>query len=250
MANQAGGTARELYAAADEALVEASFRTGDSSVAERLLGEVRARAARDADPQTEAFALGGLGMALHYRSIARLIAGQEPVDDQVAAEEQVMDRALAIWREISNAAGYAWGLFGVGLVWQVLRRDWDTAMRYFWPAFGLAEAVEESGDLYGCSEIHRHVGFYYLVEDARPREAVRRLAHSLSLRERIGDPRRLPSALTSLAEAELAAGNPAQAVPLLTRAVRTAREASLLPWRLDHAEDTLHEAEAALSATR
>jgi hypothetical protein len=32
-------------------------------------------------------------------------------------------------------------------------------MRYFWPAFGLAEAVEESDDLYWASEIHRHVGF-------------------------------------------------------------------------------------------
>jgi hypothetical protein len=245
MVTQASRTARELYA--DEALVEASFCTGDFAEPERLLGDVQARAAREGDRETEAFALGGLGIALQYRSIARLIAGQEPIDDEVAAEEELMGRALDIWRDTSNVAGYAWGLFGVGVAWQVLRRDWDAAMRYFWPAFGLAEAVEESGDLYGCSEIHRHLGFYYLVADVRPREAVRRLACSLGLRERIGDPRRIPSALTSLAEAELAAGTPAGAVPLLTRAVRLAREANLLPWRVDDAEQTLRQAEAALA---
>jgi hypothetical protein len=65
-------------------------------------------------------------------------------------------------------------------------------MPYLWQAFGLAEAVEESGDLYGRSEICRHVGFYYLAEDVRPTEAVRQLGHSLALRERIGDPAGCP----------------------------------------------------------
>jgi hypothetical protein len=46
-------------------------------------------------------------------------------------------------------------LLGLGLVFQVLRGDWAAAMPYFWRSFGLAEAVEESGDLYGRSEIHR-----------------------------------------------------------------------------------------------
>ena len=102
-------------------------------------------------------------------------------------------RALALSQEAGDTAGTARGMFGVGLVLQVLRRDWDAAMRYFWQAFGLAEALEESGDLYGRSEIHRHIGFYYLVEDVRPREAVRQLGHSLALRERLGDPRRIPA---------------------------------------------------------
>ena len=61
-----------------------------------------------------------------------------------------------------------------------MRRDWDAGMPYLWQAFGLAEAVEESGDLYAASEIHRHLGFYYLYEDARPREAVRQLGRSLA----------------------------------------------------------------------
>jgi hypothetical protein len=73
---QPGRTARQFWAAADEALTEAAFRTGEFAEAERL--------------------------------------------------------------------------FGVGLVFQVLRRDWAAAMPYFWPSFGLAEAVEESGDLTCC----------------------------------------------------------------------------------------------------
>jgi len=133
----------------------------------------------------------------------------------------------------------------MGLVHQVLRRDWRAAMPYFWQAFGLAEAMEESGDRYGRSEVHRHVGFYYLVEDVRPREAVRQLGHSLALRERLGDPRLLPSALVALGEAELAAGHAPRAVELLRRAVPLAHDAALLPWRIADAEQTLRQAEAA-----
>jgi hypothetical protein len=245
MVTQTNGTARQRYAAADEALIEAAFCTGEFDTPQRLFGEAQVQAAAEGDRRTEAFALGGLGMTQAYRNIARLIAGAEPDEAAVAAEADLMDRALAIWRETGDPAGTAWGLFCVGLVWQVMHRDWDTAMTYFWPAFGLAEAVEESGDLYGCSEIHRHVGFHYLIDDVRPGEAVRRLAYSLSLRERIGDPRRLPSALTALGEAELAAGHPARAAGLLSRAVRLGREHGLLPWRINDAEETLRKAEEA-----
>jgi tetratricopeptide (TPR) repeat protein len=246
MVMRTDGTAGQRQAEADEALVEAAFRTGDFAKPQRLFGEVQAQAAAGGDRRAEALGLGGLGMTLHYRNITRLIAGTDPDQAEVAAEAEVLDRALAIWRETGDAAGTAWGLFGVGLVWQVLRGDWDTAMTYFWPAFGLAEALEDSGDLHGCSEIHRHVGFHYLVDDVRPAEAVRRLAYSLSLRERIGDPRRLPSAMVSLGQAELAAGNPARAAGLLERAVQLSRENGLLAWRIRDAGETLREARQAL----
>ena len=120
-------------------------------------------------------------------------------------------------------------------------------MPYLWQAFGLAEAVEESGNLYGRSEICRHVGFYYLSGDIRPGEAVRQLRYSLALRERLGDPRLVPSALVALGEAEAAAGNPRRAAQLFGRAVTLAREAGLLPWRIRDAEENLREAEAALA---
>jgi tetratricopeptide (TPR) repeat protein len=242
-----GRVARDLFITADEALVQAAFCTGEFTAAERLFGEARAVAARDGDQEAEARALGGLGMTHHYRNIAALVGGRAPADADIAAEDDLMRQALALSRQAGDTAGTARALFGVGLVLQVLRRNWDAAMRYFWQAFGLAEAVEESGDLYGRSEIHRHVGFYYLVEDVRPREAVRQLGHSLALRERLGDPRRIPSALVALGEAEMAAGNFPRAVELLRRAVPIANEAALLPWRIADAEHNLREAEAAAS---
>jgi hypothetical protein len=242
------GTARALCEAAEEALTEAAFRTGELAQAERLFDAARTRAGRDGDRETEALALGGLGLVLHHRCLAGLVAGRAPADAEVAAEEELMRRALAGWLPTGDPAGTARGLFGVGLVLQVLRRDWAAAMPYFWQAYGLAEAAEERGDLYGCSEIHRHLGFYYLIVDVRPGEAVRRLGYSLALRERLGDPRPIPSALVALGQAELAAGQPRRSVELLTRAVRLAREARLLPWRVHDAERNLAEAEAALTA--
>lgn len=256
MATRAGGvggkqagSARELCAAAGEALAEAGFCTGEFTSAAELFAQARASAERDGDRKAEATAIGGLGMTVHYRNIARLVSDLRPGGEDVAAEEALMRQALSIWQEIGEAAGTALGLFGMGLVFQVLHRDWAAAMPYFWQAYGLAEALSESGDLYGRSEVHRHLGFYYLYSDFRPREAVRQQGHSLAWRERLGDPRRIPSALVALSEAELAAGNPARAVGLASRAVTLARDARLLPWRVADAGECLHRAEAALAAT-
>lgn len=226
-------------------MIEAAFCTGEFADVERLFAEAEAIAARDGDREGAALAASGLGMTHHYRNIANLVTGDAVADVDVAAEEDLMRRALGRWQETDHAAGAARGLFGMGLVFQVLHRDWSAAMPYFWQAFGLAEAMEESGDRYGRSEVHRHVGFYYLVEDVRPREAVRQLEHSLTLREQLGDPRRIPSALVSLGDAELAAGNTARAVDLLRRAVPMSHGAALLPWRIADAERSLSQAEAA-----
>ena len=246
MTTPPGLAARALCAAADEALTEASFRTADFAEAERLFTEARDLAAGDGDRDGEALAVTGLGMTRHGRNITRLAGGAALSDADVAAEEELMRGALAAWRETGDAAGTARALFGLSLVFQVLRRDWDAGMPYLWQAFGLAEAVEESGDLYGASEIHRHVGFYYLYKDVRPGEAVRQLGHSLVLREQLGDLRRLPSALVALGQAELAAGEPRRAAESLYRAVELARAGGLLAWRIRDAEQNLVEAEAAV----
>jgi hypothetical protein len=240
--------ARALCAAADEALTEASFLTADFTEAERLFADARDIAAREGDREGAALAVTGLGMTMHGRNITRLVGGGALSDADVAGEEELMRRALAAWAETGNAAGTARALFGVSLVFQVLRQDWDAGMPYLWQAFGLAEAVEESGDLYGASEIHRHVGFYYLHKDVRPAEAVRRLGYSLALRERLDDLRRVPSALVALGQAELAAGEPRRAAEHLYRAVELARAGGLLSWRILDAEQTLAEAEAAVRA--
>ena len=184
------GAARSLCMAADEALTAAAFCTGDFAEADRLFTQARALAARAGDWAGEAFAVGGQGLVLHHRNLAKLIDGATPDDADVEAEEELMRRALVIWQETGDAAGTARGLFGMSLVFQVLRRDWDAGMPYLWQAFGLAEAAEEAGDLYGRSEIHRHLGFYYFAADPRPQEAMRQLGHSLALREKLGDPNR------------------------------------------------------------
>jgi hypothetical protein len=248
MMGESGSAARDLCAAGDDALAEAGFRTGEFAAAEQLFADARAAAAADGDREGEALAVGGLGMTLHYRNIAALSGGLAPADADVAAEEELMRQALAIWQETGDTVGTARALFGMGLVFQVLHRDWAAAMTYYWQAFGLAEAVEEGGDLYLRSEIHRHLGFYYLVADIRPREAVRQLGHSLLLRERLGDSRRIPSGLVALSAAEIAAGNPKRAVELAARAVSMAGEARLLPRRIREAEQSLSEAREALSA--
>lgn len=240
-------TVHELCLAADEALTEASFRTGEFTGAERLLRDALTRATGAGDRAGEARAVSGLGRVHHLRNVATLATGGEPAEADIAAQEELAGRALALWQETGDSAGTGRALFDMSLVFQVLRRDWATGMRYLWPAVGLAEAVEEGGDLYGRSEILRHLGFYYLYEDDRPREAVRQFGHSLAIRERIGDQRLIPSALVALGSAELARGNPQQAVALLTRAVTVARNASLLPWRIQDAEDTLREAKAAVT---
>ena len=248
MTTPPGLAVRALCAAADEALTEASFLTADFTEAERLFSQARDLAAGDGDRGGEGLAVTGLGMTQHGRNIARLVVGAAPSDADVAAEEELMRRALTCCQEGGDAASTARALFGMSLVFQVLRRDWDAAMPYLWQAFGLAEAVEESGDLYAASEIRRHLGFYYLYKDIRPEEAVRQLGRSLALRERLGDLRRMPSALVALGHAELAAGDPRRATEHLYRAVELARAGGLLPWRIQDAEETLAEAEAAVRA--
>ena len=248
MTTPPGLAAKALCAAADEALIEGSFRTGDFAEAERLFTDARDIAARDGAAKCVALAITGLGLTAHSRNINRLASGEKVPEDDIAAEESLMREALAAWEKTGNSAGIGRALWGLSLVFQVLRQDWNGGMTYLWPAFGLAEAVEEAGDLYGASEIHRHVGFYYLYRDPRPAEAVRRLAHSLALRERIGDLRRVPSALVALGHAELAAGDARRAAACAYRAVELARAGGLLEWRLRSAEEILTKAEAALGA--
>jgi hypothetical protein len=181
----------------DETLAEAAFCTGDFAAPERRYQAALAAATRDRDREAEARATGDLGIMHHYRNIAQLIDGKTLDEATITAEEELMQRALDPWRSTQDDAGTATAMFGAGLVHQVLRRDWAAAMPYFWQAFGLAEAVADSGDLYGCSEIHRHIGFNYLVQDVRPGEAVRRPRYSLELRERLRDQRLIPSGLVA-----------------------------------------------------
>lgn len=229
-------SASYLLAAGAEAMIEAAFRTGDYTDAEAMLQSALVRARADGDRFTESAGLDRLGWLMHFQALDQ---GLDQADAD--AEEALFQQALAIRRDIEDLAGVAGSLFGVGLVHQVLRRDWDAAMPYYWEALALAD---EHGDEITRSEVHRHVGFFYLVRDVQPDKARHHLRISQQLREVHGDPRWIPSGTLALGQAELRLGNRAEAVRHLREAVRQAREARLRRERIEAAEESLRRAES------
>lgn len=236
-------TVAELLAAVEDALAEALFRTGDYGPVRKMLTQAQANAEAAGDQASRARALDLLGMVAHSENITRLMTGGTIQAGDIQAEERLFRQALTAWQETGARAATARSLFGLGLVYQVLHRDWDAAMPYYWRALDLAYAPDSDGDLYLRSEVHRHVGFYFLVENEQPARALRHLQLSLDLREELGDPRRIPSGQVALARAELAAGHRERAIELLTSAVTQAREAGLLAERIADAESALREAQ-------
>ena len=235
----------ELLAAAEEEFAEAGFRTGDFARVRELLAGALAGAEQAGDLAGRARALDLLAMVAHYDNITKLMSGHSIPAQEIDAEERLFRQALAAWQAAGQQPATAQALFGLGLVYQVLHSDWTSAMPYFWQALELVEANDAGSDLYLRSEVHRHVGFYFLAADEQPAEAVRHLRLSLDLREQLGDPRRIPSGQVALAQAELAAGHRGRAIDLLRAAVAQAREAGLLAERIQDAERALRDAEAA-----
>jgi tetratricopeptide (TPR) repeat protein len=229
-------SAAELLAAGAEALVEAGFRTGDYEGIKETLEEARDRAVADGDRATEAAAIDRLGMLMHFRALDR---DRESAD--AVAEEALFLQALAIRREIGDPAGTAESLFDVGLVHQVLRRNWDDAMPYFLEAMTLAE---EHGDALLRSEVHRHIGFHYMVFDVQPAKALDHLRRSFELRDEYGDPRWIPSGTVAIGLAELVAGNREVTIGQLRLALRQMREVGIHARRIERAEELLRRAES------
>jgi len=235
----------ELLEAGWDALIEAGFRTGDFVPARKLLEAARTRAVEDGEIAAEAAALDGMGMLAHYSSVVTLLSGGTVTEADADAEEAFFQRALGLHLEADDIPGSAQSLFGIGLVSQVLRGDWVSAVPHFRQALTIVE--EDAGvDLYTRSEVHRHIGFYYLVEAGEPEVAVRHLRASLDLREELGDPRRIPSGRTALAQAHLAAGDRCRAIDLLERAVTEAERAGLTQDRINDAKQALREAQQTL----
>jgi tetratricopeptide (TPR) repeat protein len=230
-------SAAALLAAGNEAMTEAAFRTGDFAAAEQMLNEARAVAEQTGDRAGEAAALDRLGMLMHFRQLD----GDFALAD-TAAEEALFQRALTIRRDIADLAGAADSLFGIGLVHQVFSEDWDTAMPYYWEALGLAE--QHAGPL-SRSEVHRHIGFYYLVVDVEPERALFHLQTSHDLRAEHGDERWIPGGTVALGEALVAAGRRGEGVQRMREALQQARAAGLRPQRIAWIEQSLAEAEAA-----
>ncbi|MFF5294082.1 tetratricopeptide repeat protein [Paractinoplanes globisporus] len=231
-------TAGALLAAGSEALSEAAFRTGDYLHAQQLLEAALQRARQTRDRIDEAAALTRLGMLLHYEALNGDLSRAD-----WAAEERLFQQALAIQREADDPGGAAESLFGLGLVHQVLRGDWATALPFYREALTLAERY---ADELVRSEVHRHLGFYYVYAVGDPVQGLRHLRMSQVLRERYGDPRRVATGTLALGEAELAAGNRAEAVRLLQEAVNQARSVGLSELRIGWAERALEEASKGL----
>src|SRR5690349_18041463 len=113
------GNSDKLLAGGTESLMAASFGLGDYADAQAQLEAARDQAASDGDQRTEAGALAKLAMVLHYQAL-----DNDRDASNADAEEALFRQALAIQREIDDPAGIAESLFGIGLVHQVLRKDW------------------------------------------------------------------------------------------------------------------------------
>jgi len=225
-----------LLADGNEAMIEAAFRTGDFAPAEELLTAARAQAVEIQDRAAEAAAIDRLGMLMHFRAL-----GEDLAHADTAAEEALFQQALIIRREIGDLAGAADSLFGIGLVHQVFSDDWATAMPYYWEALALAE--QHAGPL-SRSEVHRHVGFFYLVSDVQPERALFHLRTSAELRDEHGDPRWIPGGLLALGEALIATGEREEGLRLLREAVEQGRKVGFPPQRMAWMDESLAAAEA------
>ena len=230
------GTTGDTLAAGNEAMVEAAFRTGDYEAAERTFQELLTRARADGDRALEAAVLDRQAMLMHFRAL----------DDDLGkadseGEEALFQQALEIRRDLGDPAGTAESLFGVGLVHQVLRQDWDAAMPYYWEALDLAD---RHGDLLLRSEVHRHLGFYYAMSDLQSDKALEHLRVSHELRAELGDPRWIPGGTIALGIAELADGLREQGLAHVRESIAQAREAGLSTHRLAWMQEFLAKAEA------
>ncbi|HEX4725105.1 MAG TPA: hypothetical protein VH333_21515 [Pseudonocardiaceae bacterium] len=229
-------TAGELLAAGTEALTAASFAMGDWADAQAKLESALRRAVADGDRRVEAATQDKLAMVLHYQALEN---NRDP--SNADAEEELFRQALTTQREIEDLAGVAESLFGIGLVRQVLRRDWATAMPYYREALELAN---RHADAYIRSECHRHVGFYHFAEENDPDKALEQLAVSLRLREEWGDPRSISGGTLAIGQIELLAGRHADATEHLRAAVEQMARAGVGGRHAEQGAEWLRRAEA------
>lgn len=228
--------AEKLLVEGKEALRTASFGTDDFDGAQAKLELARDRAVSEDDRQAEAAALDALAMVLHYRALEnnRDVSNAD-------AEESLFRQALEIQREIDDPGGIAESLFGVGLVYQVLWRDWATAMPYYREALELAD---QHADAYVRSECYRHVGFYYFAEEHDVDNALEFLHTSLRLREQGGDLRSVSAGTLAIGQIELLGGRHEDAAGHLRTALEQMRAAGVGGRHLEQGTEWLRRAEA------
>jgi tetratricopeptide (TPR) repeat protein len=161
------GRADELLTQACVALPKAAYETGDFDAVEALLGDALGLAAAEGDLGNQAAALDLQGQLRHFRTIDLPRAEWQTVD--AGPEQELFEQALAIRRQLGDAADIAESLLHLGWLHHVLRGEPDVAMPLFREALAL---VEPGGDVHVRSELHRHIGFYVLLEERQPEEAL------------------------------------------------------------------------------
>lgn len=234
------GIAEKMLADGTEALMAASFGQADFDAARAALQEARAQAVAEGDRRVEAAALDKLAMVLHYEAL-----DNDRDASNADAEEALFQEALAIQREIGDLAGVAESLFGVGLVHQVLRQDWASAMPFYREALPLAD---QHADAYVRSECYRHLGFYYSAEEHDADAALEHLNTSQRLREEWGDARSSAIGVLAIGQIELIAGRHADAAGHLREAQEQMERAGVGGRRVATAREWLRRAEAGESA--
>lgn len=173
-----------------------------------------ARALDLAEPTGDDGLLGAVYDAQGFSIHATYLAGdraQEPPD-----ELELFERALTHRERVGDPRGVAESLFHVGLVYDVIRRDYDRARDYHQRAYDIAL---EAGDQVTASYAIRHLGFAHLHADEVDR-AEAALADSLRLREEAGFVPGIAFALMALAHVSRRKGNADGALAYLARSRR------------------------------
>jgi tetratricopeptide (TPR) repeat protein len=128
-------------------------------------------------------------------------------------ELEFFERGLEFRKKGGTTRQIAESLFHIGLVFDVIRKDYDRALSYHEEAYKLACEAE---DKVMASYAIRHIGFAHLA--AKDLEAARQaLAESLKLREAAGFIPGIAFALASLAHLDTLSGDKTSALSRLER---------------------------------
>jgi predicted DNA-binding protein (MmcQ/YjbR family) len=240
-----GLRAREALGRARELLERAHFRTGDFAAGEEALAEARTLADASGDVAVLAAVFDWQGTALHWRNQDLRRPDGTFGGDAAAIDEELalVERALAMRRELGDEAAIAESSFHVGLVHQLFTNRWDLAEERYREAHELAE---RAGGALLRSEVHRHLGIV-CWHHGDNEGALRELRRSLELREEAGQEDWTASGLVGLGHASMAAGRLADAVDYLRRGVALMERLGQRPSRLDETRAALADAEARLA---
>lgn len=142
-----------------------------------------------------------LGFSIHIAYLGG-DRSQEPKN-----ELEFFERGLELRKKAGTTGQIAESLFHIGLVFDVIRKDYDQALPYHEEAYRLACEVE---DKVIASYAIRHIGFVRLAAE-EVAAAHQALSESLALREAVGFIPGVAFALAALAHVDVLEGNKTKA---------------------------------------